>query len=87
LIAELKIITKWSFRYYFIKNKEENSFVFLKDNETIVRSIFKSLDFYAFAGFGGLAYKVKPNDIYHALNFTLTYKIKKREKGSPAFGK
>ena len=73
--------------YYFIKNKEENSFVFLKDNETIVRSIFKSLDFYAFAGFGGLAYKVKPNDIYHALNFTLTYKIKKREKGLPAFGK
>ena len=131
--------------YYFIKNKEENSFVFLKDNGTIVRSIFKSLDFYAFAGFGGLAYKVKPNDIlapfvtetggftevvplgvgvsmiysgtinfgvelggrftfsdnlegytsansksndiYHALNFTLTYKIKKREKGLPAFGK
>jgi hypothetical protein len=49
--------------YYFIKNKEENSFVFLNKNETLLRSFFASLDFYAFAGFGGLAYKVKPNDI------------------------
>ena len=49
--------------YYFIKNKEENSFVFLNKNETLLKSFFASLDFYAFTGFGGLAYKVKPNDV------------------------
>lgn len=49
--------------YYFIKNKGENSFVFLKGNNSLLRSVFSSLDFYAFTGFGGLAYKVKPNNI------------------------
>ena len=49
--------------YYFIKNKEENSFVFLKRKETVIKSLFKSLDFYAFTGFGGLSYKVTPNDV------------------------
>jgi hypothetical protein len=49
--------------YYFIKNKEENSFVFLKDKEELMKSFFASLDFYAFAGFGGLAYKVSPNNV------------------------
>ena len=49
--------------YYFIKNKEENSFIFLNDRETLLKSFFSSLDFYAFTGFGGLAYKVKPNDL------------------------
>jgi len=49
--------------YYIIKNMEENSFLFLKDKENVLHSIFKSLDFYAFTGFGGLAYRVKPNDI------------------------
>jgi hypothetical protein len=127
--------------YYFIKNKEENSFVFMNDNVTLLKSFLKSLDFYAFAGFGGLAYKVTPNsilaphvtssggftevvpvgigvsmiynskinfgielggrftysdgidgyaspkstanDVYHILNFTVTYKIKSKEKGLP----
>jgi hypothetical protein len=49
--------------YCFIKNKEENSFVFLKRKETVIKSLFKSLDFYAFTGFGGLSYKVTPNDV------------------------
>jgi hypothetical protein len=35
----------------------------MNDNETLLKSFFKSLDFYAFAGFGGLAYKVTPNSI------------------------
>ena len=49
--------------YYFIKNKEENSFVFLAKRETLLNSVFESLDFYAFAGMGGLVYHVKPNDV------------------------
>jgi hypothetical protein len=131
--------------YYFIKNKEENSFVFMNDNETLLKSFFKALDFYAFAGFGGLVYKVTPNnilaphvtnssgftevvplgigvsmiynskinfgvelggrftysdgidgyaslkstanDVYHMLNFTVTYKIKSRMKDLPVSGR
>lgn len=49
--------------YYFIKNKSENSFVFLNGSNKLIQSVFESLDFYAFAGFGGLAYKVNPNSI------------------------
>jgi hypothetical protein len=124
--------------YYFIKNKEENSFIFLSGNNTFLKSVIKSLDFYAFAGAGGLMYRVEPNsvltpltsatkgftgvvplgigasiiysanlnfgiefggrftfsdnidgftssksnanDVYHLLNFTITYKIKKPQK-------
>jgi hypothetical protein len=56
--------------YYFIKNKEENSFIFMYDNESLLKSFFKSLDFYAFVGLGGLAYKVTPNSVLapHATN-------------------
>jgi hypothetical protein len=49
--------------YYFIKNREENSFIFLERNETLLKSVFASLDFYVFTGIGGLVYHVKPNDI------------------------
>lgn len=49
--------------YCFIKNKNENSFNFLQGKYDVLTSIFKSLDFYAFTGFGGLIYKVSPNDI------------------------
>lgn len=49
--------------YYFIKNKAENSFRLLKGDNSVLISIFSSLDFYAFTGFGGLSYKVRPNDI------------------------
>ena len=132
--------------YYFIKNKKENSYLFEHDNLSFMKSIFASLDFYAFAGFGGLAYHVNPNnllaslvtnptgftevipvgvgvtmihsskinfgvelggrftfsdnldgftsqtsyknDVYYTLNFTVTYKLKTREKKEvPVFGK
>ncbi len=55
--------------YYFIKNKEENSFTFLQGryNNDVLKSIFASLDFYAFAGIGGLAYKVHPDNILEPL--------------------
>jgi hypothetical protein len=128
--------------FYFIKNKGENSFVFLKGNNSLLKSLFQSLDFYFFAGVGGLAYNVKPNaflavqplktsgfteviplgigasmifsskinfgielggrltssdyldgytdeslknDVYHIINFTLTYKINTGKKGFPMF--
>ena len=47
--------------YYFIKNYAENSYLFLKQKQGIMRNLFKSLDFYAFAGFGGISYSVKGN--------------------------
>jgi len=47
--------------YYFIKNYAENSYLFLKQKQGIMRNLFKSLDFYAFAGFGGISYNVKGN--------------------------
>jgi hypothetical protein len=128
--------------YYFIKNKGENSFVFLKGNNSLLKSLFQSLDFYFFAGVGGLTYNVKPNallsatqlktrgfteviplgigtsmifsskinfgielggrftfddyldgytdeslknDVYHILNFSLTYKINTGKNGFPLF--
>ncbi len=49
--------------YYFIKNQHENSFLFLRDRETFIKSVFKSLDFYVFAGLGGIAYHVEPNKV------------------------
>jgi len=48
--------------YYFIKNKRENSYLQLNGNRIGPRSLFPPLDFYVFGGFGGLSYKVYPND-------------------------
>src|ERR1035437_4142810 len=47
--------------YYFIKNKAENSYLFTKGQATGINGIFKSLDFYAFTGIGGLGYSIKGN--------------------------
>lgn len=47
--------------YFFIKNYAENSYLFLKQKQGFVRDLLKSLDFYAFAGLGGLTYSVKGN--------------------------
>src|SRR5664280_106301 len=47
--------------YYFIKNYAENSYLFLKQKQGFMKDLFKSLDFYAFAGFGGLSFKVIGN--------------------------
>jgi hypothetical protein len=131
--------------YYFIKNKGENSFLHLRDYNHKFASILSAFDIYAFAGFGGLSYKVNPNDklaskitnqkgfvpiipvgagftmfydrninfgvelggrytfsdnldgytsiyskskdVYHFLNFTVTYKIKTGENGLPKFSR
>lgn len=129
--------------YYFIKNRSENSFLNLKESRRGISALIPAIDVYAFTGFGGLSYKVKPNDklalrvtetkgftpvipigvglnlfysthislgmelgarytfsdnidgytsvysksndVYHFLNFTLTYKIKTGENGLPKF--
>lgn len=47
--------------YYFVKNYAENSYLFMKSKQGLVRNLLRSLDFYAFAGFGGNAYSVKGN--------------------------
>jgi hypothetical protein len=46
--------------YYFIKNKYESSYLFLKGKS--LWALLSSLDFYAFAGVGGAAFSVNPND-------------------------
>jgi len=48
--------------YYFIKNQAENSYIFVSGKGPMLTEIFKSLDFYVFAGFGGVSYTVKGND-------------------------
>ncbi len=46
--------------YYFIKNKYESSYLFLKGKS--LWGMLSSLDFYAFTGLGGASYSVKMND-------------------------
>ncbi len=46
--------------YYFVKNKYESSYLFLKGRD--LWTLLSSLDFYAFTGIGGLAYSVKGNE-------------------------
>jgi len=48
--------------YYFIKNRAESSYLFQKRRGRFVWSILRSLDFYGFAGIGGISYSVKGND-------------------------
>jgi hypothetical protein len=52
--------------YYFIKNYAENSYLFLKQKQGFMEDLFRSLDFYAFAGFGGLSFNVKGNALLSA---------------------
>jgi hypothetical protein len=54
--------------YYFIKNKGENSFLLMKKNKGSFKNVLSKLDVYAFTGFGGLSYKVRPNETLEALN-------------------
>jgi hypothetical protein len=49
--------------YYFIKNKGENSFLLMKGKGSGIQSFFSMFDCYAFAGLGGLLYKVRPNQL------------------------
>jgi hypothetical protein len=46
--------------YYFVKNKYESSYLFLKGKS--LWSLLSSLDFYAFAGFGGTSFTVNGNE-------------------------
>jgi hypothetical protein len=48
--------------YYFIKNRGENSFLNMKGSGPGVGGFLPALDVYVFGGFGGLSYKVNPND-------------------------
>jgi hypothetical protein len=48
--------------YFFIKNKIENSYLFMKSRGGSLFGIVKSLDFYAFTGMGGVNFNVKPNE-------------------------
>ena len=56
--------------YYFIKNKNENSYLFTKGRGSKFGGIFRSLDFYTFTGIGGLSYSVRGNDklVAHGFN-------------------
>lgn len=46
--------------YYFVKNKYESSYLFLKGKG--VQALLRSLDFYVFTGMGGITYNVKGNE-------------------------
>jgi hypothetical protein len=46
--------------YYFVKNKYESSYLFLKGKG--LWTMLASLDFYAFAGVGGVSFSVKGNE-------------------------
>ncbi|HKK43149.1 MAG TPA: DUF6089 family protein [Bacteroidales bacterium] len=48
--------------FYFIKNRGENSFLFLKGDKSAFQSIISSLDMYFYTGIGGITYKVSPNN-------------------------
>lgn len=48
--------------YYFIKNRAESSYLFMKRKGRFLWSIFRSLDLYGFAGVGGVSFNATPND-------------------------
>jgi hypothetical protein len=48
--------------YYFVKNKSENSYLIMNKGKGGFQKILSKLDVYAFTGFGGLSFKVHPND-------------------------
>jgi hypothetical protein len=48
--------------YYFIKNRAESSYLFLKSRGSFLGTLLGSFDFYGFAGVGGVSFNVKGND-------------------------
>jgi len=54
--------------YYFIKNRAERSWLFIKRRGSNVSSFFKALDFYFMTGVGGINYKIIPNEALEATN-------------------
>ncbi len=47
--------------YYFIKNRSENSYIFVSSGKRFFSTLINSLDFYAFTGVGGMMYTVSGN--------------------------
>ena len=54
--------------YFFIKSKNENSYLFMKGRKQKLQSVMQKIDVYAFTGIGGLSYNVKPNAALAAKN-------------------
>lgn len=54
--------------YYFIKNKAESSYLFSRGQRNTIGGVFRSMDFFAFAGIGAAAFSVKGNDKLKAMN-------------------
>ncbi len=54
--------------YYFVKNKAESSYLFSRGQRNSIGGIFRSMDFYAFAGIGAAAFSVEGNDKLKAMN-------------------
>jgi hypothetical protein len=48
--------------YYFVKNKAESSYFFMKGTDREFKGFFRSLDFYIFGGIGGVSYSISGND-------------------------
>jgi len=48
-------------QYYFSRKRSERSFLLSRRKPGVFGGFFKSFDFYAFTGVGGLYYTVKPN--------------------------
>jgi hypothetical protein len=48
--------------FYFLKNKKNNSYLYNKGKRTKFKKAIQSIDLFAFAGIGGLAFSVKGND-------------------------
>ncbi len=48
--------------YYFIKNRSENSYIFVSSGKRFLSTLFRSLDFFVFTGVGGMMYSVSGND-------------------------
>jgi len=56
------------FEYYFIKNRYESSYLFLKGKG--LWALLSSLDIYAFAGIGGTSFSVNGNDALEEKDLT-----------------
>jgi hypothetical protein len=52
--------------YHFIKPAGRPSSLFMRSRRNFLRTFFATNDFYLFAGYGGLLYSVRPNDLLSA---------------------
>lgn len=48
--------------YYLLRNKSENSYLFLSSGKKFLKTLMTTLDFYLFTGIGGMAYTVSGNN-------------------------